>query len=449
VAEAEKLACAAGKDGGRIVSAALLLMLLLFVLFMLSRIPLSFAMLLSAAVYLMVKGQNITVLSYRLFAGIDSFTMMAIPFFILASELMVMSGTADRLLTFANVLVGGYRGGLAYVNVLASMMFGGCSGSAIADVAGLGRLEIDMMTKGGYSLPFSSAITICSAIQGPLIPPSINMVLIGAVTGSSIGALLLGGAIPGILVGVAQCVVIYFWGRKGNFPTQKLSMATSEKLLVAFSSLPFLFMPLLIIGGIITGWFTPTEASGVAVAYGFLLTFVYRRGKVSFKEVRGVFFRSVLTAVCILMLSGASNIFGWILTTEKIPQQLSEFLTSFTTNKYILLLVVNIFLLIWGMVMDSLPAITVVAPILFPLATDLGINPIHFGVVIVFNLMIGLITPPYGAALFTGTIVSGLPMEKLIKTMLPFIFSSIAILALVTYVPWLVMYLPQVFGLDT
>ena len=430
------------------MSGPLVLLLVSFAVFMAARIPLAFTMLLSSGLYMLASGQKVVVVAHRMFTGVDTFTLMAIPFFILASELMVMSGTAERMLDFANMLVGGRRGGLAYVNVFASMMFGGCSGSAIADVAGLGRLEIDMMTRGGYSLPFSAAITVSSSIQGPLIPPSITMVLIGAVTGSSIGALLLGGAVPGILVGLSQCAVIRYYSRRRDFPIQKIGRTAREKLITTVRSAPFLMMPAIIVGGIVFGWFTPTEAAAAAVLYGIVLTAVYRRGRISPGELRGAFGRSVVTAASILMLSGSSNIFGWILTTERLPLLISGAITSVTSDKNVFLLLVNLFLLAFGMVMDSMPAITILTPILFPIAARMGINPIHFGVVVGFNLIVGLITPPYGVALFTGTIVSGLPMEKLIRELTPFIFSSIAILALVTYFPQTVLFVPALFGLD-
>jgi C4-dicarboxylate transporter DctM subunit len=430
------------------MSTPLLILLASFIFFMALRIPLAFTMLLSSSFYMLASGQKLMVVPHRTFTGIDTFTMMAIPFFILASELMVMSGTAEKLLEFANMLVGGLRGGLAYVNVFASMMFGGCSGSAIADVAGLGRLEIAMMTRGGYTLPFSTAITVSSSIQGPLIPPSITMVLIGAVTGTSIGGLLLGGAIPGILVGLSQCLVVFIYGRRPGFPKQSPSYTFRDRVRISIASIPFLLMPLIIVGGIITGWFTPTEAAAVAVFYGAVLTVIYKKGRISLGEIRGVFGRSVVTATSILILSGASNVFGWILTTERVPNLISDAISSLTSEKNMFLLLVNLFLLLFGMVMDSMPAITIIAPILFPIAESLGIDPVHFGVVIGFNLIVGLITPPYGVAIFTGTIVSGLPMEKLIRELIPFIVSSLCILMLVTYVPETVLYIPALFGLD-
>lgn len=429
------------------MSLALTIMLILFAFLMFSGTPLSFSMLLSSAVYLVWTGKPLYLLAHRMFTGIDTTTLMAIPFFIMAAEFMVISGTAERLLRFANAIVGRFHGGLAYVNVLASMLFGGCSGSAIADVAGLGILEIDMMEKGGYDRPFSTAVTISSSIQGPLIPPSIMMVLIGATTGTSIGALLIGAAVPGILVGIAQILIIFLIGKKKGFPISNIVLSRKEKFQAFFSAIPFLLMPLIIIGGIIGGLVTPTEASAIAVAYGLLLVIIYGRHKVKLHDLWKILYNTVIVAASILMLSGASNIFGWILSTEKVPNMISNLLLTVSSNKNVILIIITAFLLLWGMVMDSLPAILILSPILFPIALRMGMAPIHFGVIFGFNLIIGLITPPYGAALFTGTIISGIPMEKLVRSMLPFILSSIGILLLATFVPDIVMFLPRLFGL--
>jgi C4-dicarboxylate transporter DctM subunit len=411
-------------------------MLCLFVVFMILGMPLAFCMLFSSLSYLLATGQTPWIIVHRMFTGIDTFTLMAIPFFMLAGELMVYSGTAEKLLNFANISVGRFRGGLGYVNVLASMLFGGCSGSAISDVAGLGPLEIKMMEKGGYSKGFSTALTISSAIQGPIIPPSIPLVLVGAVTGISIGGLLLGGALPGVLVGIAQCLVILIVSRIRGFPRFERKIGFIEAVKVTLGAIPFLLMPFIM-------------ASAVAVAYGCVLIVVYRRGRIDVRSLGKVFVRAGVLSASILMLAGASNVFGWILAYERIPETFANLLLSISDRPWVILLILNLFLLIWGMMMDSLPAILILVPILLPLAGKLGIDRIHFGVIVTFNLAIGLITPPYGAALFTGSIVSGLSIEKIVKEMLPFIAASICILLLVTYVPGIVMWLPRVFSLHT
>ncbi|MHC4622265.1 MAG: TRAP transporter large permease, partial [Planctomycetota bacterium] len=321
------------------MSTALLLMLVLFAFLMFFGMPLSFCMLLSSLTYLLATGQTPWIVVHRMFTGIDTFTLMAIPFFMLAGELMVYSGTAERLLKFANVSVGRFRGGLGYVNVLASMLFGGCSGSAISDVAGLGPMEIRMMEKGGYSKSFSTALTISSAIQGPIIPPSIPLVLVGAVTGISIGGLLLGGAIPGIMVGFAQMLVVLLVSRKRNFPRFKGTLALVEMTKVMFGAIPFLLMPFIILGGIIGGVFTPTEASAAAAAYGLLLIVIYRKGRVDIKSLSNVFIRAGVLSASILMLAGASNVFGWILAYERIPEAFANLLLSASTRPWVILLI--------------------------------------------------------------------------------------------------------------
>lgn len=425
----------------------LILMLSCFGLFMFFGMPLAFCMLFSSLLFLLATKQPVYILVHQMFTGVDTFTLMAIPFFMLAGELMVYSGTVEKVLNLCNVFVGRFRGGLAYVNVLDSMLFGGCSGSAIADVAGLGPLEWKMMQEGGYGKGFSVALTVSSSIQGPMIPPSIPLVLVGAVTGTSIGGLLLGGAIPGVLIGVFQCAAVFLIAKKRNFPRFEVKLGWVEKIKVVIGSVPFLLMPLIIIGGIIGGFFTPTEASTVAVAYGLLLILANRRGKIDAQVLVRIFIRAGVLSASILLLSSASSVFSWILATKKVPDMVGTLLFSMTHNPYLILLVINIFLLVYGMFMDSLPAILIIFPILFPLVTKLGIHPIHFGVVVTYNLIIGLITPPYGAALFTGSVVSGLPIEDIVREMLPFLMSSIVILFLITYIPWLVMYLPTIAGM--
>ncbi|MHC4572509.1 MAG: TRAP transporter large permease, partial [Planctomycetota bacterium] len=321
------------------MSTPLLLMLVLFVFLMFFGMPLSFCMLLSSITYLLATGQTPWIAVHRMFTGIDTFTLMAIPFFMLAGELMVYSGTAERLLKFANVSVGRFRGGLGYVNVLASMLFGGCSGSAISDVAGLGPMEIRMMEKGGYSKSFSTALTISSAIQGPIIPPSIPLVIVGAVTGISIGGLLLGGAIPGIMVGLAQILVVLLVSWKRNFPKFETRLAFVEMAKVALGAIPFLLMPFIILGGIIGGVFTPTEASAAAAAYGLLLIVIYRKGRVDIKSLSNVFVRAGVLSASILMLAGASNVFGWILAYERIPEAFANLLLSASTRPWVILLI--------------------------------------------------------------------------------------------------------------
>jgi len=430
------------------MSFSLLLMLLIFIFFMFFGLPVTFSMLLSSLVYILITGKDLYIIVHRMFTGIDTFILMAIPFFMLAGELMVYSGTAERLLNFTNVLVGRFYGGLGYVNIFSSMLFGGCSGSAIADVGGLGPLEIDMMEKGGYSKPFSVAVTISSSIQGPIIPPSIPLVLVGAITGTSIGGLLVGGLIPGILIGLSQCLVVFIIAKKRKFPRLVINLGFTEVLKLILSTIPFLLMPVIILGGIIGGIFTPTEASAVAIFYGLFLIIVYKGKNIQIKPLIEIIKRAGIISATILMLTAASNVFGWILAVENIPQKFTNILFSITKNPYGILLIINIFLLFWGMFMDSLPAILILIPILLPLANTLGIHPIHFGVVVTYNLMIGLITPPYGAALFTGCMISDLPMEKIVREMLPFIIISIILLFIITYIPIIVMWLPTIFGLN-
>ncbi|KXF74712.1 hypothetical protein ATN84_22725 [Paramesorhizobium deserti] len=383
----------------------------------------------------------------QFFIGIDSFTLLAIPFFMLAGDLMVVSGTAERMLKFSNAIVGRFRGGVGYVTIVSSMLFGGCSGSAISEIAGLGRMQVRMMESGGFARPFATALAVAASIKGAIIPPSIPMVLVGAITGTSIGGLLVGGAVPGVLVAVAMAIVVILTSR-GMRPARDEKLSPRAFATICLESVPFLAMPFIILGGILTGLFTPTEASAAAVAYGLLLLVVSKGSALDWKNLVLLFVRSGTLAAVVLLLSGASAVFSWVLAAEKVPELIASLLFGITDNKYVILLIINVFLLLWGMVMDMLPAIFIIVPMLMPLAVKLGIDPVHFGVVVVFNLVIGLITPPYGAALFTGSIVTRVPLEKIVRSMWPFMLAAIAVLMIITYIPQTVLLLPRLFGLN-
>ncbi|WP_110707472.1 TRAP transporter large permease [Salinicola sp. CR57] len=426
---------------------SLTLFLIGFVVMMAIGIPLSFAMLTSTILFFVVQDLPLFLVVQQFFIGIDNFTLLAIPFFMLAGDLMVVSGTADKMMNFSNALVGRTRGGMGYVTIVSSMLFGGCSGSAISEIAGLGKMQVKMMEKNGFSRAFSTALAVASSIKGAIIPPSIPMVLVGAITGTSIGGLLVGGAIPGTLVSVAMAIVVFCSSRRMT-PARDRRISIGEFLKVTASSLPFLAMPIIILGGILSGVFTPTEASAVAVGYGFLLLLIRQGRAIHWLTILFLMIRSAVLSAVVLLLSGASAVFSWVLASERVPDLIASFIFSFTDNRYLILLIINVFLLLWGMVMDMLPAILIVVPMLMPLVVDLGVDPIHFGVVVVFNLVIGLITPPYGAALFTGAIVTGMPIGKIVGAMWPLLLSAIATLLLITYVPETVLYLPRLFGLD-
>lgn len=421
-------------------------MLIVFSLLTVGGYPLAFAMLLSCIAYFWLAGEPLYLVAQQFMNGIDFFTIMAIPFFMLAGELMVASGTADRLLKFAQLLVGRLRGGTGYVNIMASMLFGGCSGSSVADIAALGRMQVQMMEKSGFSRDFSAALTVSTAIKGAIIPPSIPIVLVGAVTGTSIGGMLVGGLVPGLLVAIAMAITVFITTRRMNIQRSP-KKTLREAAQIVLQSLPFLAMPGIILGGILSGIFTPTEASAAAVAWGFILLMAETRFRPDPMLIWRIFLRSGTLSAAVLLLTGASNVFSWVLATEQVPGMISRLIFTITEDPILVFLIINVFLLIWGLFMDMLPAIFIVLPILTPLAAHLGIDPVHFGVVATFNLVIGLITPPYGTALFTGSIVLGIPIERMVRHMLPFFLAALAVLMLITYVPETVLFLPRLMEL--
>lgn len=419
----------------------------LFFVLLLAGIPIAFALGITATALFLVLDQAafFTLVPQRMFAALNIFTIMAIPFFFMAAELMTVARITEDLIRFSEVVVGRIRGGLAHVNVLASALFAGMSGSAISDVAGLGAIEIRMMTAAGYDRRFATAITIASSLIGPMIPPSIIILLYGAIMQVSIAALFLGGFLPGILMAAMLMAMTALMARKYDMPRRSEGVTTREALTATRNALLALLMPAIILGGILSGIFTATEAAAVAVLYALLIgLFVKRTLKI--RDIPGILARTAVLTSVVFMVLATSNILGWIIGLERVPERIADFLTALTDNPYLLLLLVNVCLLVVGMFMDIGAALIVMAPILAPTVIALGVHPVHFGIVMSLNLVLGLNTPPVGPCLFAATSVSGLRIEQISVALLPFYVVQLLFLGLITYFPPLTLTLPRLFG---
>lgn len=421
-------------------------MLFLFAALAILGVPLSFSTGIAALAYFFIADQSPRTVIHQFFTSINSFVLLAVPLFIMTGHVMAECKITDRIINLANLMVGRFRGGLAQINIVSSMMFGGCSGSALADVAGLGSVLIPAMKKKGYSAAFATAVTVASSVQGPIIPPSIPIVIFASVSQLSTGALLVGGAVPGVLLGVVQMLMVYIIARRRNYRSYETISGFSHILSVLIQSVPAVLMPVILMGGIMSGIFTPTEAAAVAVAYALLLGFVVYRN-LSFAALLRIGSRVARDTASIFFLIGTAGIFGWILAVTQLPLQAAGFIKTFSLHPVLLLLIINIFLLFWGMLMDAAPAILILGPILTPIAVQAGINPIHFGVIMVFNLMLGLMTPPYGLCLFAGAAIAKIHIGEITRELVPFIIVSIFLLFVVTYTPSLVLFLPRLVGL--
>ena len=386
-----------------------------------------------------------TTVAQRMATGLDSFALLAIPFFVLAGQIMNKGGIAKRLIEFAKSLVGSVPGGLAHVNILAAMLFGAISGSSVAAASALGSTVGKKMVEEGYSREFAAAINITSSTTGLVIPPSNVLIVYSLASGGvSIAALFIAGYIPGILTGVMLMIVAAIYSKKRKFPAGEPT--SFARILSSFvSAFPSLLLLVVVIGGIVAGIFTATEASAVAVLYCLVLTYFYK--ELSFKDIPSIFISSVETTAIVMLLIGTSMSMSWIMAYENIPQDLTNLLLSVTDNKIIILLIINAILLFIGIFMDMTPAVLIFTPIFLPIVTKLGINPTQFGIIMVMNLCIGLCTPPVGAVLFVGVGIAGTTIEKVIKPLLPLFVAMIVALLLVTYIPALSLWLPGIFGL--
>ena len=410
-------------------------------------IPIAFVMGITALTALFaLPGVPLHLIPQRLFTGMDSFPIMAVPFFILGGDLMNAAKITDRIIDFSKLLVGRIRGGLGHVNIVGSMFFAGISGSAVADASCLGSILIPAMEKDGYDVHYASAITASAAVIGPIIPPSIPMVVLALLANLSVGALFLGGVLPGIFIGLGLMAANYVISRRRRYARVEEPLSLKKLIHTLFGAIIPLLMPLIIMGGILSGVFTPTEAASIAVAYALFVGFFVLR-TLTLKDLPRIFFRSTVATSTILIVMAMANAFSWILATQQIPQQVSRFIFSISKNPYVILLLINIFLLIVGCFLEGLAAIILIVPILMPVVTQLGIHPIHFALVVVVNLMIGLLTPPLGLCLFVVCGISKIKLGPLFKEVFPFLIVEIAILFVITYMPWFTLTLPRLFKL--
>ncbi|NLZ94815.1 MAG: TRAP transporter large permease [Bacteroidales bacterium] len=420
-----------------------LLVIGLFLLFIAVGVPIAFSLGFSALVYLLVAGLPVTVIPQTMFAGLDSFVMLAIPAFILAGNLMNAGGITNRIIDFANALVGHIRGGLALTNVASSLGFGGISGTALSDTASIGSVMIPAMKKQGYGSGFSAAVTSISSTVGPMLPPSLPMIIIGTLATISIGDLFVAGAIPGVLLSIGFLIVTYLISVKRQYPKgRKHSVSEIGKsFLGAFWAL---LMVVIILWGILGGYFTPTEAAVVVVFYAFIVgKFVYK--ELDLKEIPVIMMDTLRTTASILILVALANTFGWILVAEGVPLLVADVILSITENPFFVILLIILLLLIIGMFMETIAAIVILFPVLLPVAESIGMDPIHFSIVMVLALMIGLSTPPVGVCLFVASSFANVKIMTTVKELIPYFVVAIIVLIIVAFVPSLSLFLPSLF----
>lgn len=382
----------------------------------------------------------------RMVTAPNSFTLLAVPFFILAGQIMNNGGVTTRIFRFAKTQVGHFHGGLGYVNVVSSIIFAGMSGSALADAGGLGMVEIEAMRKENYDEDFSVGVTAASSIIGPIIPPSIPFVIYGAAAGVSIGGLFIGGILPGLLMALTLFVMVYITAKKRRYPLTK--RASFKEGFIAFtSSFLALCTPVVIIGGIWGGFVTPTEAAFISIIYAFIVTIVVYK-ELTFSSIPGLMIETIKIVAPAIMIVASANLFGWIMNYAKVDRYLIDILFSISQNKYVILLIINILLLILGMFLEVVSAIMLLLPILAPAVALLGVHPVHFGIILVINLMIGLLTPPVGFVLYVLSSAAKAPVYKVFRYIAPWIIPLLIALVLITFIPGITMRLPKLVGFD-
>ena len=429
-------------------STGIIVLVLSFIILLAMGVPIAYSIGLSATLTIIISIDPIpafTTLSQQIATALDSFALLAIPFFILAGQLMNQGGIARRLINFAKVLVGRLPGGLAFVNIMANMLFGSISGSAAASASAIGGFMHPQMTKEGYDKSFSAAVNITSATTGLVIPPSNILIVYSLASGGvSIAALFIAGYIPGILTGLALMGVAAAFAYRKNYPRSE-KITIKESIFRFLDAIPSLLLLVIVIGGIIAGIFTATEASAVAVLYTLILSMIYK--EVKWKDLPEILIKTVSITAMVMLLVSTSMGLSWVMSFENIPQEVSSGLISISDNPYIILFVINLILLFVGIFMDMTPAVLIFTPIFLPIVTSqLGLDPIHFGIIMIMNLSVGLCTPPVGSVLFIGCSVAQVGIEKVIKPLIPLFVAMIVVLLLTTYIPSLSLWLPHIFG---
>lgn len=408
---------------------------------MLLRVPIAFSLALSSFAYILYSGLPPVLLMHNMVNGMNSFPLLSIPFFILAGALMNGAGITARIFGFARAIVGWMHGGLGHVNVGASIIFAGMSGAAVADAGGLGAIEVKAMREAGYDDDFSVGVTAASSTIGPIIPPSLPLVIFGVMASVSIGKLFVAGIVPGLLMAAALSAMIWWISRSRNYPRDVAFSVRTIATRFRAAFLP-LMTPVIIVGGIVSGAFTPTEAAICAAAYALLLGVVLY-GSLTRRKLAVISLETIETTAAIMMIVGAATVFAWILTANQVAARFAEFVLSFTDNKTVVLLLIMGVVLIVGLFMETIAAISILVPVLMPVAAQFGIDPVHLGIIVILNLMLGLLTPPVGMVLFVLARVSKVPFEQCVRATLPFLAPLLAVLLLLSFVPDLVLWLPD------
>lgn len=416
-------------------------MILALLALLLVGVPVSFSLIGSSLLYLVLNDISPLIVIQKLTMSIgDSFTLISVPFFVLAGAIMNSGGITKKIFDFATVTVGHITGGLGHANVVASIIFSGMSGTAIADVGGLGAIELQAMKDAGYDEDFSLAVTGASSIIGPIIPPSVPAVLFAVLAGVSVGKLFIAGIVPGLIMGLVMSVFIYYQSKKRNYP--KREKATFREIWYTFKdSFWALLTPIIIIGGIIGGVVTPTEAAIVAVVYSLILTIAYKELKL--KDIPTFLKQTADNTVSVMLIVAGAAVFGWILSIEQVPQMITSFFLTNVSSYFVTIMLITLLLLIVGTFMETIAAITILTPVLLPVAISVGLDPVHFGLIMILNLMIGLLTPPLGMVLYVLSSVSKVPFERIVKVTFPYVIILFITLLIFTFVPQIVLFLPN------